>query len=58
MLEWLWYAAFGFNIGSGLAWWWAINHAARRDRERWEMWRQREEEQIARWYLTRTQDDA
>jgi hypothetical protein len=49
MPDWLWYAALGFNLGSGLVWWYAICHNALRDRERWDRWRQREDEQIRRW---------
>ena len=49
MPDWLWYAAFGFNVGSGLAWWAAIRHSARRDRERWARWQRREDEQMTRW---------
>lgn len=45
MPDWLWYAAcgaVGFNLGSGLAWWYAIRHYATRDRERSDRWRTRE----------------
>ena len=49
MPDWLWYAALGFNLGSALALVLVMTVLARRDRARWERWRQREDEQIRRW---------
>ena len=49
MPDWLLYAAVGFNVGSGLAWWYAIRHDVRREREHWQRWQRRENEQILRW---------
>ena len=49
MPDWLWYAALGFNLGSGLAWWAVMVTLARRERQRWDRWQRREDEQIRRW---------
>lgn len=49
MPDWLLWAAFGFNIGSALAWWLVMVRLSRRDRVRWQRWNQREDEQIMRW---------
>ena len=44
----LW-AAFGFNLGSGLMCWYLMRRYFKRDRANWHRWNRRETEQIMRW---------